>query len=230
VALAQRTVDFYVGQIREPDLPLAGLRPDLVDRLRRRLKGDLEALPALDRLYGEIKSRANAQFPPISVGLILAGRDGDLLGGSAQVDGCFTRAAWDRFLRQAFQEAAQGRYQAVDWVLASPMEDTVDRTRAEENRERLEGARLEDGSRPDLVRLPMPSPVRFDGQRLPASYANFYICNAAVLVPTFNDPQDRHAQGILAELIPDRPVVGIHALDLVWGLGTLHCLSQQEPG
>jgi agmatine deiminase len=99
----------------------------------------------------------------------------------------------------------------------------------EENRERLEGARLEDGSRPEVVALPMPRPVVFDGQRLPASYANFYVCNAAVLVPTFDDPADRIALGVLAELFPDRPVVGIHALDLVWGLGTLHCLSQQEP-
>jgi agmatine deiminase len=99
----------------------------------------------------------------------------------------------------------------------------------EENRERLEGARLEDGSRPEVVDLPMPRPVVFDGQRLPASYANFYVCNAAVLVPTFDDPADRVALGTLAELFPERPVVGIHALDLVWGLGTLHCLSQQEP-
>jgi agmatine deiminase len=99
----------------------------------------------------------------------------------------------------------------------------------EENRERLEGARLEDGSRPEVAYLPMPAPVVFDGQRLPASYANFYVCNAAVLVPTFNDPRDRVALGLLAELFRDRPVVGIHALDLVWGLGTLHCLSQQEP-
>jgi agmatine deiminase len=75
----------------------------------------------------------------------------------------------------------------------------------------------------------MPSPVVFDGQRLPASYANFYICNAAVLVPTFGDPRDRFALGILGELFRDRPVIGVHALDLVWGLGTLHCLSQQEP-
>jgi agmatine deiminase len=99
----------------------------------------------------------------------------------------------------------------------------------EENRERLEGARLQDGSRPEVVRLPMPRPIVFDGQRLPASYANFYACNAAVLVPTFDDANDRIALGILAELFRDRPVVGIHALDLVWGLGTLHCLSQQEP-
>ncbi|MEJ2008528.1 MAG: agmatine deiminase family protein [Acidobacteriota bacterium] len=99
----------------------------------------------------------------------------------------------------------------------------------QENRERLEGMRLEDGSRIEVVALPMPSPVVFDGQRLPASYANFYIANAAVLVPTFNDPKDRIALGTLAELFTDRPVVGIHAVDLVWGLGTLHCLTQQQP-
>src|SRR5437763_1137492 len=76
---------------------------------------------------------------------------------------------------------------------------------------------------------PIPAPFYFDGQRLPASYANFYIANGAVLVPTFNDPNDRTALGLLAELFSDRPVVGIHAVDLVWGLGTLHCLTQQEP-
>ncbi len=99
----------------------------------------------------------------------------------------------------------------------------------EENRERLQGMRLEDGSRPEVVDLPMPEPLLFDGRRLPASYANFYIANAAVLVPTFNDPADRTALGILGELFRDRPVVGIHAVELVWGLGTLHCLTQQEP-
>jgi len=99
----------------------------------------------------------------------------------------------------------------------------------EENRERLESARLENGSRPEVVFLPMPAPVWFKGQRLPASYANYYVCNSAVLVPTFNDPRDRIALGTLAELFHDRQVVGIHCLDLVWGLGTLHCLSQQEP-
>ena len=75
----------------------------------------------------------------------------------------------------------------------------------------------------------MPSPVYFAGQRLPASYANFYIGNRVVLVPTFNDPKDRLALGILAELFPRRSVVGIHCLDLVLGLGTLHCSTQQEP-
>ena len=98
-----------------------------------------------------------------------------------------------------------------------------------ENRERLEGLRLEDGSKIQVVPLPMPEPLFFKGLRLPASYANFYIGNAAVIVPTFNDPQDRVALGILGDLFPDRPVVGIHAVDLVLGFGTLHCLSQQQP-
>ena len=99
----------------------------------------------------------------------------------------------------------------------------------EENWERIRDLRLEDGSRPEVVALPTPAPLWFDGGRLPASYANFYICNAAVLVPTFNDPHDRVALGILGELFPDRPVIGIHAVDLVLGFGTLHCLTQQQP-
>lgn len=98
-----------------------------------------------------------------------------------------------------------------------------------ENRERLAGMHLEDGSKIEVVLLPMPAPLYFQGQRLPASYANFYISNAAVLVPTFNDPKDRIALGVLSELFTDRPVVGIHAVDLVWGLGTLHCLTHEQP-
>jgi agmatine deiminase len=98
-----------------------------------------------------------------------------------------------------------------------------------ENRERLQGLRLENGSKIQVVPLPMPAPLFFNGQRLPASYANFYIANAAVIVPTFNDPNDRIALGVLADLFKDRPVVGIHAVDLVLGYGTLHCLTQQEP-
>jgi agmatine deiminase len=77
--------------------------------------------------------------------------------------------------------------------------------------------------------LPMPEPVYFDGQRLPASYANFYVANQMVLAPTFNDPNDRIALNKLAELFPDRKVVGIAAKDLVLGLGTLHCMTQQQP-
>jgi agmatine deiminase len=99
----------------------------------------------------------------------------------------------------------------------------------EENRERLEGTTLENGSKVEVVPLPMPAPLSIDGERLPASYANFYFSNAAVLVPTFNDPNDRIALGILSELITDRPVVGIHCVDLVLGFGTIHCLTQQQP-
>lgn len=98
-----------------------------------------------------------------------------------------------------------------------------------ENRERLSDVRLCDGSKLEVLNLPMPSPLGFDRQLLPASYANFYVANAAVIVPTFNDPKDRVALGTLAEIFPDRPVVGIHAVDLAWGLGTLHCLTQQQP-
>jgi agmatine deiminase len=98
-----------------------------------------------------------------------------------------------------------------------------------ENWERVQDMRLEDGARLEAVPLPMPSPLVFAGQRLPASYANFLIANAAVLVPTFNDPQDRVALGILSDLFRDRPVIGIHAVDLVWGLGAVHCLTREQP-
>jgi agmatine deiminase len=75
----------------------------------------------------------------------------------------------------------------------------------------------------------MPAPVVFDGQRLPASYANFYVANETVLVPTFIDPNDRQALNIIAACFPERKIVGIHSVDLIWGLGALHCMTQQEP-
>jgi agmatine deiminase len=99
----------------------------------------------------------------------------------------------------------------------------------QENLERLRGMTDLKGRKLEIVPLPMPRPLGFDKIRLPASYANFYIANGIVIVPTFNDPADRDALGILAELFPDREVVGIHCVDLVWGFGTLHCMTQQEP-
>lgn len=81
----------------------------------------------------------------------------------------------------------------------------------------------------EIVKLPYPRPVIMDGQRLPASYANFYVANGIVLVPTFNDPADRTALDVIARAFPDRTIIGIHSVDLVWGLGTLHCLTQQQP-
>jgi agmatine deiminase len=115
-------------------------------------------------------------------------------------------------------------------VMCQETDSTDENYRAlQENLERAGDMRLENGSKPEIVPLPMPEPLYFDRVRLPASYANFYFCNAAVLVPTFNDLNDRKALGILSEVIRDRPVIGIHAVDLVWGFGTIHCLTQQQP-
>jgi agmatine deiminase len=101
-----------------------------------------------------------------------------------------------------------------------PLRDALDR---------LVGARDAQGRRVEVIPLPMPEPVVFDEQRLPASYANFYVGNSVVLVPTFNDPADATALGIIAELFPNRRVVGIYSKDFVLGLGTIHCSTQQEP-
>lgn len=98
-----------------------------------------------------------------------------------------------------------------------------------ENLKRLRAAKTLSGRPFEIVELPMPRPVEFRRQRLPASYANFYIGNGRVLMPTFHDPHDRIALDILAQVFPDREVIGIHAVDLVWGLGTLHCMTQQQP-
>ncbi len=98
-----------------------------------------------------------------------------------------------------------------------------------ENLDRLHSARTLTGKPYRVVELPLPAPVVFDGQRLPASYANFYIANQLVLVPTFNDANDRRALNTLAELFPRHSVVGIHCMDFIWGLGALHCMTQQQP-
>jgi len=99
----------------------------------------------------------------------------------------------------------------------------------QENLKRLKSATLENGKKPKIVTLPMPKPLFFDGIQIPASYANFLIINKAVLVPTFNDSNDRLALNTIAECFPDREIIGISAIDLIWGFGTLHCLSQQIP-
>jgi agmatine deiminase len=99
----------------------------------------------------------------------------------------------------------------------------------QENLALLKSMKDQDGQPLHVETLPMPSPVYFDGQRLPASYANFYIANKIVIVPTFNDPNDRIALNTLARLFPTREVVGIACRDLALGLGTLHCMTQQQP-
>jgi agmatine deiminase len=124
------------------------------------------------------------------------------------------------------------RFVAPDTIVLALEPDPSDENhaRSQDNLRRLQLAAAAPGVGPLRIEpLPFPRPVTMEGQRLPASYANFYIANGIVLVPTFNDPHDRRALDILARLMPDRAVVGIHAVDLVWGLGTLHCLTQQEP-
>ena len=98
-----------------------------------------------------------------------------------------------------------------------------------ENLKRLKNSKLQNGNAPNIVELPMPRKLVFEDIRLPASYANFLIINDAVLVPTFNDPNDRIALNVLAECFPKREIIGISSIDLIWGFGTLHCLSQQIP-
>jgi agmatine deiminase len=120
------------------------------------------------------------------------------------------------------------RFVAPDVIVLAHEEDPADdnHRRSVDNLHRLE---LVAGSALRVVTLPYPRPVVMNGERLPASYANFYIANGVVIVPTFNDRNDRLALNTIASLMPDREVVGIHAVDLVWGLGTLHCLTQQQP-
>ena len=123
------------------------------------------------------------------------------------------------------------RFTAPGTIVLAYEEDPADdenHRRSADNWRRLELAGGADGVL-RVVKLPYPRAVEMNGERLPASYANFYVANGVVIVPTFNDPNDRIALNVLAELFPGRRVVGIHAVDLVWGLGTLHCLTQQQP-
>lgn len=123
------------------------------------------------------------------------------------------------------------RFVAPDTVLtaveSNPQDANYEPLR--ENIRRLRSATDQDGKPLAIVDLPMPAPVIFAGQRLPASYANFYLANELVLVPVFNDPNDRVALDILADLFPDREVVGIYCGDFIWGFGAIHCMTQQQP-
>jgi agmatine deiminase len=123
------------------------------------------------------------------------------------------------------------RFVGPSTIVTAIEPDTSDPNHAPltENLARLKAARMLDGKQFEIVELPMPRPVAFRGQRLPASYANFYIAEGLMLMPTFHDPNDRVALNILADVFKDREVIGIHCVDLVWGLGTLHCMTQQQP-
>ncbi len=123
------------------------------------------------------------------------------------------------------------RFVGAETVVTAVEPDAQDENHAplKENLARLRAARTPKGRQWTVVELPMPRAVVFRGQRLPASYANFYVANGCVLVPTFHDARDRVALQILAELFPEREVIGIHCMDFIWGLGALHCMTQQQP-
>ena len=151
-----------------------------------------------------------------------AGTDAYCIIEQGRVDVLLQASTRER--RTIFEEAA-----GISRFKAKKVETLRKLERVDQNLQRLRGMTDLDGRPLEVHTLPMPAPLWFAGQRLPASYANFYICNSSVIVPTFNDPNDRVALGILAELFRDRPVTGIHAVDLVWGFGSLHCLTQQQP-
>jgi agmatine deiminase len=123
------------------------------------------------------------------------------------------------------------RFVAPDTVVTMVERDPKDPNHLplEENLRRLRSATDQDGKLFQVIELPMPGPVFFENRRLPASYGNFYIANGIVLVPVFNDPNDRIALNILSDLFPDREVIGIYSGDLIWGLGAMHCMTQQQP-
>lgn len=123
------------------------------------------------------------------------------------------------------------RFVATDTVVTAVESDPKDSNYEplRDNIRRLREATDQDGNQLSIIELPLPSPVLFNGVRVPASYGNFYIANGLVLMPVFNDPNDRIALDILADLFPDREIVGIYSGDLIWGFGAIHCMTQQQP-
>lgn len=137
--MAERVVGFYVSQVGEPDLPLIDNRDELVGNSREVLRGALRKLSAKERVYNELKSRANTQFPPMTVGRILNNRDLDLVAGSYVVPGAFTRDAWDKYFQKAILDASKGEVKGDDWVLAAAVQDNLGRDGDfERNRHELE--------------------------------------------------------------------------------------------
>lgn len=123
------------------------------------------------------------------------------------------------------------RFVTPDTVVTAVESDPTDENYEplRENIRRLRAATDQDGNELAIIELPMPRPVIFENRRLPASYANFYVANSIVLVPTFNDPNDRIALDAMADVFPEREIVGIYCGDLIWGFGAIHCMTQQQP-
>ncbi|MDN0083408.1 type VI secretion system membrane subunit TssM [Crenobacter sp. SG2305] len=139
MAVAERLVAFYVSQIKAPDLPTIDNNPQVVAAARDVLRGSLKRLSAQERVYNEIKARANTRFAPLTVARILENRDLDIMAGSQMVNGAFTREAWDKYVRGAIVEASKGEIRSDDWVLASSMQDNLGQDgNVEKNRAALE--------------------------------------------------------------------------------------------
>jgi len=114
-------------------------------------------------------------------------------------------------------------------TVVEPRKDDPNHAPLQENLRRLRAATDQDGRPLEVVELPLPGPLSYRGIRLPASYGNFYVANGLVLVPVFNDPNDRVALDLIAALFPDREIVGIYSGDFIWGFGAMHCMTQQQP-
>jgi len=114
-------------------------------------------------------------------------------------------------------------------TMVEPNSKDVNHEPLRANLRRLQSARDQDGKQLTIIELPMPQPVVFEGRRLPASYANFYIANGVILAPVFNCSNDRIALNTLAELFPTREIVPVYSGDFIWGLGAMHCMTQQQP-
>ncbi|WP_332670530.1 type VI secretion system membrane subunit TssM [Aromatoleum sp.] len=139
IALAERVAAFYVGQLGAPDLPLIDNEQQVVERARGVLRGSLQQMSATERVYNELKTRANTRFAPLSVSRILAGKDAGIVGGSVVVPGAFTREAWEQYLRRALRDMSRGGIKSDDWVLAVAHEDSLGSgAAAERNRLELE--------------------------------------------------------------------------------------------
>jgi len=137
--IAGRIIAFYLAQIPEPDLPLIDNSTELVDEARTVLRSEMRRMPAKERLYNELKARANARYAPLTVGRILNNADADIIAGSASVPGAFTREAWDNYFRNAINEASKGELKGDDWVLAVAMSELSSKdATSERNRSELE--------------------------------------------------------------------------------------------
>jgi type VI secretion system protein ImpL len=136
--MAERTVAFYVSQGKEPDLPIIENRDDLVAQVRSRIRGEVDQLSPLERIYSEIKAKGNTQFAPLTVATILNNKDMDLVGASVFVSGSFTRASWNTYFREAILQASIGQFKGTDWVLASSIENNLDQLGSiDERRDKL---------------------------------------------------------------------------------------------